>query len=183
MAFHEKAGPCQVDFDQPFLESSLSFMAEGVQSGPERSRARSLRRQRTLDGEDRSITIRQEGKGAVARDFWSFLCSSVLALRPNPRCRHPSIRTLSERFIRSVQVGCSRFSRCCHLLVDLSRLRNDGSRYAPARCSDKPETSRFSTDILGVVSARAFVTTLLLKHLYIAHRPDSQNGRGRDDRC
>src|SRR5579863_8297493 len=25
-----------------------------------------------------------------------------------------------ERFFRSVQVGCSRFSRCCHLIVDLS---------------------------------------------------------------
>src|SRR5271167_1016024 len=127
MAFHEKAGPCQVDFDLPFLKFSLSFMAEGVQSGPERSRARSLRRQRTLDGEDRSVTIRQEGKGAAARDFWSFLCSSVplflcfslLAVRPNQPCRHPSIRTLRERLLRSVQVGCSRFSRCCHLFVDL----------------------------------------------------------------
>jgi len=99
-------------------------MAEGVQGGPERSRARCLRRQRTLDGEDRSVTIRQEGKGAVARDFWSCLGSSVLALRPNQACRHPSIRTLSERFIRSVQVGCSRFSRCCHLLVDLSSISN-----------------------------------------------------------
>jgi len=78
MAFHEKAGPRQVDFDLPFLKSSLSFMAEGVQSGPEQSRARSWRRQRTLDGEDRSVTIRQEGKGAVARDlvFLLFLCSA-----------------------------------------------------------------------------------------------------------
>ena len=25
-----------------------------------------------------------------------------------------------ERFCRSVQVGCSRFSRCCHLIIDLS---------------------------------------------------------------
>ncbi len=25
----------------------------------------------------------------------------------------------SERFVRSVQVGCSRFSRCCHLIIDL----------------------------------------------------------------
>jgi hypothetical protein len=25
-------------------------------------------------------------------------------------------------FIRSVQVGCSRFSRCCHLIVDLSSI-------------------------------------------------------------
>ena len=26
----------------------------------------------------------------------------------------------SERFVRSVQVGRSRFSRCCHLFIDLS---------------------------------------------------------------
>jgi hypothetical protein len=39
-----------------------------------------------------------------------------------PRCRHPSIRTLQERVLRSVQVGCSRFSRCCHLIVDLSSI-------------------------------------------------------------
>ena len=30
-------------------------------------------------------------------------------------CRHASIRTLEERFVRSVHVGRSRFSRCCHL--------------------------------------------------------------------
>jgi len=34
-------------------------------------------------------------------------------------CRHPSIRTLRERLFRSVQVGRSRFSRCCHLISDL----------------------------------------------------------------
>jgi hypothetical protein len=44
-------------------------MAEGVQSGPEQSRARSLRRQRTLDGEDRSVIIPPGRKGAVARDL------------------------------------------------------------------------------------------------------------------
>src|SRR5271169_6318164 len=38
---------------------------------------------------------------------------------PSRHCRHPSIRTLNERLIRPVQVGCSRFSRCCHLFVDL----------------------------------------------------------------
>jgi hypothetical protein len=27
-----------------------------------------------------------------------------------------------ERFVRSVQVGCSRFSRCCHLIVDLASI-------------------------------------------------------------
>ena len=69
-ALHEKAGPGQVDFDLPFLKSSLFFLVEGSQSGPERSRARSLRRQRTLDGEDRSVTIPPGRKGSDCLDFW-----------------------------------------------------------------------------------------------------------------
>ena len=39
--------------------------------------------------------------------------------QPSRHCRHPSIRTLDERLFRSVQVGRSRYSRCCHLIVDL----------------------------------------------------------------
>src|SRR5271156_1190755 len=117
MAFHEKAGLCQADFDLLFLKFSLSFMAEGVQSGPERSRARSLRRSEPLTARTALSPFRQEGKGAVAREFLVFLASSFRA--PNPRCRHPSIRTLGERLLRSVQVGCSRCSRCCHLIIDL----------------------------------------------------------------
>ena len=47
------------------------------------------------------------------------------------RCRHPSIRTLAERLVRSVQVGCSRFSRCCHLLVEPLFHLQDGSWARP----------------------------------------------------
>jgi len=128
MAFHEKAGLRQVDFDLSFLKFSLSFMAEGLQSGPERSRARSLRRSEPLTARTALSPFRQEGKGAVI----PIVClSSVPASRPNPHCRHPSIRTLNERLIRSVQVGCSRCSRCCHLLVDLSFHLPHGSRARP----------------------------------------------------
>src|SRR5580692_5716765 len=36
-------------------------------------------------------------------------------------CHTPSIRPLRRAILfRSVQVRCSRFSRCCHLLVDLT---------------------------------------------------------------
>jgi hypothetical protein len=38
---------------------------------------------------------------------------------------HPH-SSLSD-FVRSVQVGCSRFSRCCHLIVDLCFHPDDGS--------------------------------------------------------
>jgi hypothetical protein len=82
-----------------------------VQSGPERSRTRSLRRQRTLDDEDRSVTIPPARKGTGARDFW-FFPPFLGFCAPKQRCRHPSIRTLDERLLRSVQVGCSRFSWC-----------------------------------------------------------------------
>ena len=34
-------------------------------------------------------------------------------------CRHASIRTIEERFVRSVHFGRSRFSRCCHLISAL----------------------------------------------------------------
>jgi hypothetical protein len=69
MAFHEKAGPGQVDFDLSFLKFSLSFVAEGVQSGPERSRARSLRRSGPLTARTDLSPFRQEGKGHLLPIF------------------------------------------------------------------------------------------------------------------
>src|SRR5271156_3843764 len=72
-------------------------MAEGVQSGPERSRARSVRRSEPLTARTDLSPFRQEAKGAVVLFF--SICSQFFALRPNPHCRHPSIRTLSERFV------------------------------------------------------------------------------------
>src|SRR6266849_10235691 len=56
-----------------------------------------------------------------------------------------------ERFVRSVQVGCSRFSRCCHLIIDLSSI----SRWKWARrLSQSPELGvglclSFFVDILN----------------------------------
>ena len=32
-----------------------------------------------------------------------------------------------DRYFRSVPVGCSRFSRCCHLIIDLGPISRDGS--------------------------------------------------------
>ena len=32
-----------------------------------------------------------------------------------------------DRYFRSVPVGCSRFSRCCHLIIDLGSISRDGS--------------------------------------------------------
>jgi hypothetical protein len=68
IAFHENAGLRQVDFDLPFLKPTFLPSGGVMPSGPERSRARSVRRQRTLDGEDRSATLplgRKVGRRAL----------------------------------------------------------------------------------------------------------------------
>ncbi len=49
------------------------------------------------------------------------------AFEPSRLCRHPSIRTLLLSDYRSVQVGRSRFSRCCYLIIDLGSPLFDGS--------------------------------------------------------
>jgi hypothetical protein len=105
----------------------LSFLPERFSESPERSRARSMRRQRTLDGEDRSATI-PLGRRVGARTRSCFCPMQHWYSKPFSRndCRHPSIRTLDERFNRSVQVGCSRFSRCCHVIFDLHFHLYDG---------------------------------------------------------
>ena len=61
VAFHEKAGRSQgkFEFDFDFAFLNFTFLPSGgFSERPERSRARILRRQRTLDGEDRSVSIR-----------------------------------------------------------------------------------------------------------------------------
>ena len=101
IAFHENAGPRQVDFDLPFLKSPFPSWREGVQSGPERSRARSLRRSEPLTARTDLSPFRQEGKGAVARDFWSCLRSSSA---PKP--------TLSPPFHPHSSMSDFCFARC-----------------------------------------------------------------------
>ncbi len=49
----------------------------------------------------------------------SFLLFPDCSLEPSRLCCHPSIRTLFLSDCRSVQVGCTRFSRCCYLIIDL----------------------------------------------------------------
>ena len=91
MAFHENAGPRQVDLiclsrNLPFLHDGRVFRAARSGQG------------RVLCGVSEPLTartdrspFRQEGKGQSLGISCLF---SVLALRPNPPCRHPSIRTL-----------------------------------------------------------------------------------------
>jgi hypothetical protein len=51
--------------------------------------------------------------------FFLLSPSYFVLLEPSRLCRHPSIRTLLLSDCRSVQVGRSRFSRCCYLIIDL----------------------------------------------------------------
>jgi hypothetical protein len=120
MAFHEKAGPGQVDFALPFLKFPFPSWREGVQSGPERSRARSVRRSEPLTARTDLSPFRQEGKGAVVLDL--SICSPFLLCAQTKAVATLPSALSCERFIRSVQVGCSRFSRCCHLIFDLFHL-------------------------------------------------------------
>src|SRR5215470_2833783 len=60
-----------------------------------------------------------------SREFWIHseflvLFADKVLFPPSSHCRHASIRTLEERSCRSVHVGRSQFSRCCHLFSDLS---------------------------------------------------------------
>jgi hypothetical protein len=91
-AFHEKAGPRQVDFDLPFPGISLSFLYRAARSGQGRVLCGV---QRTLEGEDRSSAIRYEGKvGRIRRRSG-----------PARRLRATTVATLpsaGERFLRSV---------------------------------------------------------------------------------
>jgi hypothetical protein len=97
MAFHEKAGPGQVDFALPFLKFPFPSWREGVQSGPERSRARSVRRSEPLTARTDLSPFRQEGNGAVVLDFLSFL-GSCFAPQPKAVATLPSA-LFDERFV------------------------------------------------------------------------------------
>ena len=98
MAFHEKAGPGQVDFDLPFLKFPFPSWREGVQSGPERSRARSVRRSEPLTARTDLTPFRQEGKGAVSRFF--VFPQLLLCAPTNPVATLPSALSVSVLFAR-----------------------------------------------------------------------------------
>ena len=110
IAFHEKASPGQVLF---LLLSS--FLAERCSERPGAVKGAFCAAQRTLDGEDRSASIPPRRKKA---GFWPQRVRFSKKPESQTVATLPSA-LLCERFLRSVQVGCSRFSRRCHLFADL----------------------------------------------------------------
>jgi hypothetical protein len=94
MAFHEKAGRCQVCLPK----FPPSFLSGGFSERPGAVKGAFCAAQRTLDGEDRSGTMPLERK--VGHGLLFLLCS-LARKQPSPllllHCRHPSIRTLGEQ--------------------------------------------------------------------------------------
>ncbi len=105
MAFHENAGPGQVDFDLSFLKSPFPSWREGLQSGPERSRARSLRRSEPLTARTDLLPFRQEGKGPSLRDSCSFLFFPFLHAPTNPVAALPSALLVSDFCFARCKLG------------------------------------------------------------------------------
>jgi hypothetical protein len=63
-----------------------------------------------------SVMAFHEKAGRSQVGSFVFSLDKVCFLPPSSHCRHASIRTLEERLVRSVQIGRSRYSRCCHLI-------------------------------------------------------------------
>jgi hypothetical protein len=70
-----------------------------------------------------SVNAFHEKAGRSQGDwFWYLLVTLFLPSRAATVATLPSA-LFEERFlVRSVQVGCSRFSRCCHLFIDLGSI-------------------------------------------------------------
>src|SRR5215469_8282876 len=97
--------------------------------GVKYSRARWVRRQRTPDGEDRSAIVPPGRKKAVALALFLYPERVPFTQEASKPLLGPPFHphSLCEPFLGSVQVGCSRFSRRCHLIIDLTFHYQDGS--------------------------------------------------------
>jgi hypothetical protein len=62
-----------------------------------------------------SVMAFHEKAGRSQVGSFVFSLDKVFLFPPSRHCRPASIHTLEERFVRSVHIGRSRFSRCCHL--------------------------------------------------------------------
>jgi hypothetical protein len=96
----------EVAFAVVLPKAYLSFLAEQFAERPGAVKGAFYAAQRTLDGEDRSATLPLGGKvGRCALD--NFVRSNACSPKSFSRnyCRHPSIRTLDERFVARCKLG------------------------------------------------------------------------------
>jgi hypothetical protein len=104
MAFHEKAGPRQVDFDLSFLKFSLSFLTGGCSERPGAVKGAFFAAERTLDGEDRSVTIPSGRKGS-GRSRFLVLLAFFLRAQTNPVATLPSALSMSDFCFARCKLG------------------------------------------------------------------------------
>jgi len=67
------------------------------------------------------IAFHEKAGRSQGDSFWTLLVTLFLpAESPLSPPFHP--HSSRSALVRSVQVGCSRFSRCCHLIIDLGSI-------------------------------------------------------------
>src|ERR1035438_6218059 len=95
----------EVAFAVVLPKAYLSFLAEPFAERPGAVKGAIFAAQRTLDGEDRSATLPlgKEGRPTCACSCPIQRCSPKSLSRNY--CRHPSIRTLDERFLARCKLG------------------------------------------------------------------------------
>jgi hypothetical protein len=70
-----------------------------------------------------SVIAFHEKVGRSQGDSFWYLLVTLFSSPPSSPLSPPFHPHSFERFlVRSVQVGCSRFSRCCHLIIDLGSI-------------------------------------------------------------
>jgi len=80
-----------------------------------------LRPQSPSGGSMSVIAFHEKAGRSQGDSFWTLLVTLFLpAESPLSPPFHP--HSSRSALVRSVQVGCSRFSRCCHLIIDLGSI-------------------------------------------------------------
>ena len=65
------------------------------------------------------IAFHEKAGRSQVDSFWSLLITLFSSWPQSPLSPPFHPHSLMSDFVRSVPVGCSRFSRCCHLIIDL----------------------------------------------------------------
>jgi hypothetical protein len=73
------------------------------------------------------IAFHEKAGRSQVGSFWYLLAMLFLPSRVATVATLPSALFDEQFLVRSVQVGCSRFSQCCHLIIDLGFIIEDES--------------------------------------------------------
>jgi hypothetical protein len=103
-----------------------------------------------------SVMAFHEKAGRSQVGSFVFSLDKVFSLPPSRHCSPSFHPHFDERFFRSVQVGRSRYSRCCHLISDLQFRITNGTWARPL--TQSPELGVLW--LLSFLSLECFVFTL-----------------------